>query len=122
MVPRETLRQVSRGISDFRHLLLLIAVFSGYYLKAPPNQAANEKNITKIPIARPIPYTGENEAKVPDIDIKPLEADVPTADMLAKTGITTNSTANAMSANSGTMMSPMLELIAPAIFQFTLPF
>jgi hypothetical protein len=63
--------------------------------------------MTSIPIASPIPYTGENDARVPDMLKSPEDADVPTADIEANTGMTTKRTANAIRANSGTIMRPM---------------
>ena len=46
------------------------------------------------------------------MDIKPAEADVPTPDMLAKIGMTTNMIVSASTAKSGTMIRARFSLTA----------
>ncbi len=72
---------------------------------------ASEKNITSIPVAKPIPYTRLKLANVPLMLIGPLLAELPTADILANTGMTTNRTAKAIRAKRGTIISPMFSLL-----------
>ena len=47
---------------------------------------------------------GENDARVPDMDIRPADAEVPTPDIEAKMGMTTNMIVSANTAKRGTMM------------------
>jgi hypothetical protein len=85
----------------------------------PPNHAARLKNRTSVPMARPIPYIGEKLARVPDMDMRPAEAEVPTPDIEAKMGMTTNIIESARTAKRGTMMRLRFSETAAAPFSLT---
>ena len=66
---------------------------------------ASAKKSTINPIASPIPNIGVNAASVVDIEINPAEADVPTVEIPAKTGMTMKITSKLSRMNSGRVMT-----------------
>ena len=82
-----------------------------------PNIAATPKNSTRIPIARPIPQTGEKLAMVFDIEPNPALAEAPIP-IPWNIGITRKIMHKASSANNGTTMRPKFLLTTSAIHSF----